>query len=54
MAKKRFQRLGGNLYLTNMSEITGRVLGLLHLEGTLEVINSLDELLQREAVRACT
>jgi anti-anti-sigma factor len=52
MAKKRFQRLGGNVYLTNNSETTERVLGLLHLEGTLEVIHSLDELREREAVRA--
>ena len=51
-AKKRFQRLGGNLYLTNLSETTQRVLGLLHLEGTLEVVDSLEELRHREAVRA--
>ena len=52
MAKKRFQRLGGNLYLANISGTTERVLALLHLEDTLEVVHSLDELLDREAVRA--
>jgi len=51
MAKKRFQRLGGNVYLTNISGTTARVLGLLHLEGALEVVQSLDDLRHREAER---
>src|SRR5437868_3947858 len=49
LVKKRFKRRGGNVYITNASEVAQRVLGLLHLEETLDVLASPEDVLKAQA-----
>jgi anti-anti-sigma factor len=51
LVKKRFKRRGGNVYITNASEVAQRVLGLLHLEETLDVLPTAEDVLRTEAAR---
>src|SRR5689334_16415886 len=51
LVKKRFKRRGGNVYITNASEVAQRVLGLLHLEETLDVLPTPEDVLRTEAAR---
>jgi anti-anti-sigma factor len=51
LVKKRFKRRGGNVYITNASEVAQRVLGLLHLEETLDVLASPEDVIRLEAQR---
>jgi anti-sigma B factor antagonist len=51
LVKKRFKRRGGNVYITNASEVAQRVLGLLHLEETLDVLDKPEDVLKAQAAR---
>jgi anti-sigma B factor antagonist len=51
LVKKRFKRRGGNVYITNASDVAQRVLGLLHLEETLDVLPTPADVVRAETQR---
>src|SRR5438876_6933163 len=51
LVKKRFKRRGGNVYITNASEVAQRVLGLLHLEETLDVLATPEDVIKVQSER---